>query len=203
MAWLSILGLYRLDPNILAPMMDNVPVALDPMQLQYDILSECAELEILFPHVDTFKHILGAWSSGKKFKWEKLYNTMTMDYNPINNYDRSEEWDDTNTNTHNTTNTTATNTTTNASTEQKVSAYNVSTYQPDNIATSSGTGTQQATNTDSGTNNSTNKRKGRAYGNIGVTTTQQMIAQERDIADFDIYSIIVDDFKNRFCILVY
>ena len=42
-----------------------------------------------------------------------------------------------------------------------------------------------------------------AHGNIGVTTTQQLIKEEREIALFNIYDIIIEDFKKRFCLLVY
>ena len=40
----------------------------------------------------------------------------------------------------------------------------------------------------------------RAHGNIGVTTTQEMIKQEREISRFNIYDFIIEDFKMRFCI---
>lgn len=43
----------------------------------------------------------------------------------------------------------------------------------------------------------------RAHGNIGVTTTQEMIKQQREIETFNLYDIIIDDFRMRFCILVY
>lgn len=42
-----------------------------------------------------------------------------------------------------------------------------------------------------------------AKGNIGTTTTQKMIQEEREIALFDISEFIADDFKGEFCILVY
>ena len=48
-----------------------------------------------------------------------------------------------------------------------------------------------------------NDVKGYNSGNIGVTTTQQMIKEEREIADFNVIARIVDDFKMRFCLLVY
>lgn len=41
-----------------------------------------------------------------------------------------------------------------------------------------------------------------AHGNIGVTT-QQLIQEEREIARFNLYDIIIEDFKQRFCVLVY
>lgn len=43
----------------------------------------------------------------------------------------------------------------------------------------------------------------RIHGNIGVTTTQQMLQQEREIDTFNIYDIIIESFKARFCLLVY
>lgn len=41
------------------------------------------------------------------------------------------------------------------------------------------------------------------YGNIGVTTTMQMIREQREIVEFNVYQKIIDDFKHRFCILIY
>ena len=42
-----------------------------------------------------------------------------------------------------------------------------------------------------------------AHGNIGITTTQKLIREQRDIELFNMYDIIIEDFKMRFCILVY
>lgn len=42
-----------------------------------------------------------------------------------------------------------------------------------------------------------------SHGNIGVTTTQKLIKEQRQIDRFNIYDIIVESFKARFCILVY
>ena len=69
----------------------------------------------------------------------------------------------------------------------KVSAFNSSTF------------------VDSGQvkNDGTVERWRQEHGNIGVTTTQQMIKEEVDVADINIYQIIIDDFKQRFCIMVY
>lgn len=46
-------------------------------------------------------------------------------------------------------------------------------------------------------------REGYARGNIGVTTTQQMIEEERMVSQFNIIDHIIDNFKRRFCLLVY
>ena len=41
------------------------------------------------------------------------------------------------------------------------------------------------------------------YGNIGLTTTQSLISAERDLVKFNIYDLIIDSFKARFCLLLY
>lgn len=41
------------------------------------------------------------------------------------------------------------------------------------------------------------------YGNIGVMSTQEMIERERAVDQFNIYQKIVEDFKNRFCLMIY
>ena len=42
-----------------------------------------------------------------------------------------------------------------------------------------------------------------AHGNIGITTTQKLIREEREVDLFNLYDIIIEEFKMRFCILVY
>lgn len=46
-------------------------------------------------------------------------------------------------------------------------------------------------------------REMRSHGNIGVTTTQQMIMQQRDIVKFNIYDYIVGQFKENFCVMIW
>lgn len=40
-------------------------------------------------------------------------------------------------------------------------------------------------------------------GNIGITTTQQMIKEQREVVELNLYDVIINDFKDRFCLLVY
>ena len=41
------------------------------------------------------------------------------------------------------------------------------------------------------------------HGNIGTVTTQQMIKEQREIVTFNFYDVMIRDFKERFCIMVY
>ena len=69
----------------------------------------------------------------------------------------------------------------------------------------SGTDSTKTSGTDKNIESHSGKiiRDGRMYGNIGVTSSQDLINQEREIALFNIMEKIVDDFKMRFCLLIY
>lgn len=68
---------------------------------------------------------------------------------------------------------------------------------------SSGTDAFTSKETKDGTETGTVTRVREEHGNIGVTSTQQMIKEEREIALFSIYEQIADDIVKAFCILVY
>lgn len=84
-----------------------------------------------------------------------------------------------------------------------------------NTSTNNNSATDSGTITNSGNNSGTignnenntgtigNEYNSREYGNIGVTTTQQMIKQERDIDKFNIIDYIINSFKQRFCIQIW
>lgn len=79
----------------------------------------------------------------------------------------------------------------------------------DNTITDSGsnsvteTGENSNTTTGSETGTIGNNLTRIEQGNIGVTTTQQMIEAERQLVKFNIYDVIIDSFKQRFCLLLY
>ena len=63
--------------------------------------------------------------------------------------------------------------------------------------TDTDTGTIKHDTSDTGTITTTRT------GNIGVTSTQSLIKEQRDVVQFNIMDYIINDFKNRFCLLVY
>lgn len=68
---------------------------------------------------------------------------------------------------------------------------------------SSGSGSEESESNFSEERESEVVHKIRAYGNIGVTTNQQMLEEERKSALFDVAHFMVDDFKKEFCIMIY
>lgn len=74
----------------------------------------------------------------------------------------------------------------------------------DTIDTTHNTVTNDLTEHEEHNDIDTTERSLRAYGNIGVTSSQDMVNQELDlIPRLDIYKIITDDFIDAFCIGIY
>ncbi len=197
MALLSVMGLYLFDDSVFDVM--EVPDGVDHDAVVAAILTECAELEILLPDPDVFKTSLGFWSRSQLPIWTKLYNTTNLEYNPIWNKDGTvtetrnlARSDNESRNLANSAETDAVG---------QVSAFNSNAWQNADHQTMSGSGTDTGTVNRSGTDTGTVTR--RETGNIGVTTTQQMIKEERDISTFNIYDYIVQAFKYMYCLGVY
>ena len=80
---------------------------------------------------------------------------------------------------------------------ETVSGTTSSSEENDSTSTLSSTESNTASNTGS------NTRTGRTHGNIGVTTSQQMLQSELDIAAWNLYKHITDLFQDEFCVAVY
>lgn len=118
---------------------------------------------------------MGDFLAGKEYELNGLYASTQFDYNPISNYDMSESSRDEDR-----------ATTSGDSTESSTSFD--STTQKDTGKTVS-----------SGTASNTNIHTLQRSGNIGVTTSQQMIDQERGILTFDFVQYVADLINNNFC----
>ena len=206
-ATISIIGLYNYDPTIFDNL--HVPTAMetDKQTVIDNILMDCAEFEILYADSDFMKFAIDKWSAVLKPIWEHLYETTQYEYDPISNYDRTEKWtDDDNRKITNDRTADLKDELTNGLTNtQAQNSYENAGMVDALKSTNSGKDTTTHTGTDKYTEQHSGKvtRDGHAYGNIGVTTTQEMITQEREIAVFSVINTIVSDFKMRFCLMIY
>lgn len=218
-ATMSVMGLYEWDSTLFDLL--SIPEGLNKDNVVNSLLAEVSDLEVLYPNPVVMKNLIGIWSASCQYKWQHLYNTMLLEYNPIDNYDRTEtrsltsQGSGTNTTGGSDTITEGGSDTAsgNATTLEKVAGFNSASPSLVDKGEQTGqhTGTTQygkTIDTDYGkTGTDTFSRSDsetiRARGNIGVTTTQQMIESEREVADFNMYDIIINEFKQRFCLLVY
>lgn len=207
----SYLGLYNYDSTIFDDFALPNSVASRKAEFVDEILSELGQLEALYPNAEVFKRILKAWSNTRLTEWQRVEAALTAEYNPIHNFDRNEDYSDTNTEKEtgksNSTSSTESNANgTNENTESET-AFNTESFK--NRTKNAGTDT--ASSTASATNESNNtvtretkvEHTAHLYGNIGVTTSQQMINEELAMRRGDLESYIIDDFKHRFCVMVY
>ena len=185
-ATLTILGLYNYDTSIFENLV--VPEGVDAATAINSICMDNADLEILYPEPDTMKFLIGLWSSRMLPVWTRVLTAITEEYNPLENYNRTETWKQTDTG--------ESSAKSGSTVVHKVAGYN------DNAMATSG----QTEENSSGSGNSklVADRTSNVSGNIGVTTSQQMLNQELDIAPrTDIYKYISESFKTRFCLMVY
>lgn len=175
---MSIWGLWTWNPRIFDTM--AVPSGVDRKKLVDALVTDLAELEVLYPDASFMQRAIKTWSEKELPTWQRIATAAASEYNPIENYDRMEEWSDTGT----------------SSGESHSTDKNVG-Y---NVADPSVAGATDGTTSGS----SSSSHTGRTHGNIGVTTSQQMLEQELDVAPkLNVYNYIIDSFRKRFCLLVY
>lgn len=163
------------------------------------ITDRCVELMPYYSQPDLFKRMSDTWFRKHYENFKSIWDVLHMEYNPIENYDRSEtrkkDYND------DRTGNVTSGTTTSSNTENKVSAYNSSTYQPD--SENSTDVKTDSTSNEKGNSNGTENETSRIHGNIGVTTTQQMINQELELRKINIYEMIAELYESEFFIRCY
>lgn len=175
---MSIFGLAQWDPTIFDLM--ELPASVNHDNLVNALVLDLAELEVLYPDPDFMRQAIGTWSAKELPTWERIAAAAEAEYDPIENYDRTEEWTDSGTSSGTSHNT------------DTIMGYNATTQSPASGSDGSSSGSASSTHT------------GRTHGNIGVTTSQQMLEQELTVAPkLNVYDYIIDSFRKRFCLLVY
>ena len=180
-AQVSLWGMYQAEPTILDGL--ALPSGMDADVMKQNLLLETESMEILYPSAPFLKAAITVWSAERLEVWQKLYETTQLQYEPLENYDRQEE-----SNSSNASASSGSTTVTNSAT-----AYNSNTFA--DTAKSNTAGSNQG--------NSSGTFRSRVHGNIGVTTSQQMLTAQREVVQFCMTQYIIDDFISRFCLGVY
>lgn len=90
---LSIVAMTEYDPTIWNDF--SVPTDLDADVAKDAILFDCAELELLYSDPALLKYMIKNWVKAEKPIWQKLADTLDLQYNPIYNLDVT--WEETRT----------------------------------------------------------------------------------------------------------
>lgn len=167
----------------------TLPSGMDKTTVVNQIMLDNGLLEVVYPEHDLLKGIIKAHFLARQVDYQRLWDAVSQTYNPLYNLDRKNTLTEKTKRTDN-----ATGTTTNSN-ENKVSAFDSSTYQPSEKLTGN-------TNTNTETQGQdVHTLESHEEGSIGVITPQDMLRREFDIRkDWNIYKFISMDFRDNFMI---
>lgn len=227
---MTMIGLYNYD-NTLFDLL-TLPGGIEKEDFINSFLLKYGECPVIYPQWEFMQFALGVWGKKWYHSIERIILAFTEDYNPLHNFDRHEQYTDTEdidrataaqaagtAETDSESSENSSNTEDNTiSTENTISAYNANTYQPDNksdttedrseTGTRSATGSVSESNTlnQSGTDNTDRELQhtGHLYGNIGVTESTTMLMHEKELREnYSIIDIVCDMLYREICIYVY
>ena len=171
------------------------PPDIDRDSLIKRILLRAGEFECVYSNPDFMIGAVGTWATSFYHTFDKWIKALNTEYNPLENYNRTEIWDDkadSTTKAENHSGTSGTDTT-------KVSAYDAADFvNKDQVSSSSNTNSNGSNVLDG-----KNHHEGHLFGNIGITTSQQMLEAELDVAKFNLQDQIADLFIKEFCVCLY
>lgn len=200
-ATMSVMGMYKYYPRLFSQL--KIPTGLKPELFINRLCYETAGLEVLFSSPPIFENVIGLWCDTNIDRWQKIYDTTQLDYNPIENYDRQEEWED-NSKTASTVDSHDTGTGKNSAKDtQRKAAFDAGSMVDSDSGENSSESESTQTGHSAGESTEQSTHKARIHGNIGVTTSQQMIEEERKVLEFNMYSYLIQEFKEQFLLLVY
>ena len=179
-AKMTLIGFYNALEDS-SPLFEGLtlPTGIDKDLFINSLLLDSGEFEVLYDDPDFFKNAISIWGRKWYRTFDKWFNALSISYDPLNNYDRTETW------------TTNTDSTSNSMSTANRSSYDSAALQP-----------YTSTN-DSGTFDGREFRTGRAYGNIGVTTSQQMLEAELNLQEWNLYQHMIDLFKTELLMPIY
>ena len=187
-----------------------------------NILLECAELEVLYPDPDYMKLAIGTWSTKRLYTWQRIADVLFRKYDPFVNINRH-EWrttkEDRDLAKSETRDLAGSETRDLAGTNDSTVTGNVNAFndssangvQRDKVTTdqdTTDTGSIDTTDTgtvdytDTGTVTTTDDYH--IEGDSAIRDAQDIIRLETEqrLAN-DLIDIIIEDFKKRFCLMVY
>ena len=190
----SYAALYYVQPDIFDGL--QLPTQLNAADVKQLILLDTMELEALYPDPDVIKEAVGIWSRNRVHSWQKIADALYKNYDPFVNFTRDESRTITeNRDLYGS----ATNSGKDTS-ENSGKAYDSGTYTgrtKDEL-----THGKKVNTTDTG--RVTTEEYYHSQGDSAMYTPTDIAAKETKLRiDNDIISIIVREFIERFCLMVY
>ena len=199
---LTTIGLYNYYPSLFDEL--TFPAGIDRDTAINAILERSGEFEVLYSNPEFFKFLIGVWSKKHAWTFERYVQLYETQYNPLDNYDRHEEYEDNRANKNTNIARGNTNTTGSRDDERKVSAFDSSVYEPSNKDIESSSTNSNTSGITNSAGEETLKHDAHLWGNIGVTSAMELFeAQQKLLNTYNMYDEIAGLFIDEFCVLVY
>lgn len=196
--YISLLSMYLYDNSLF----DNIelPKELNKETFINNLLLECSELEVVYTDYNFLKSALTFWSKSRIHTWERMADVLYANYDPFISMERTEVRDISNTHSDTRKNTTQENS--NGQADTYTNAWDTS------EDTKRETLKNKADNTATGNEDTSGKYNTKetfnSKGDSALYTKQEILKQEMEARDkFNLYNYIINDFKKKFCLLVY
>lgn len=221
---ITLIGLERfLEPNSVFDELD-LPEGIDKTTLIGTILLRCQEFELLYPDPEFMTAAVKIWGMKNYWTFNKWITLINKQYDPLYNKDYYETIQDNHEGAASSSGSTSQTddytridnlkTETDNTDTHSEKAYNsgssfVETSKDVLDGEVNQTGSQRnAGNTSSSGSTSSNDsyvntHNYHGFGNIGITSAQELFQRESEVARFNLYEQIADLFCQEFCIMVY
>lgn len=230
----TLAELYADDPQLFSGL--SLPTGMDGSVARGVILQELGDLQTVFPRAADCKSYITIWCAAHAAAWQRMYDALAAEYDPIHNYDRTdtETEDVSGSGSESTSGSEAESITdlqsssftgetqaggTDTTTGSKM-GFNSSVWVPADqtetahgannssasATTGSGSQTRDSDKSESKEHSSaeTRSRTLHSEGNIGVTTSQQMVTAELELRQkWTMYGIVCEAFKHDLCVGVW
>ena len=96
LAKITLWGMYEHGVDIQDDLFKNwiLPSDMDADLLRDNILLKGAEFEVVYANFPFMQNAIKIWSEKHYHTFERWLKALAIDYNPLENYDRMEEWQD-------------------------------------------------------------------------------------------------------------
>ena len=172
---------------------------LDSDILVDTILLRCGNQFTYFQNEKMLRKAINNFFKKYYVSFDRMAYALEIDYNPLENYNRTDDYSKT-TDASSTSNIKS-ESEANGTREDKVSAYNESTYQPKQYVDSDNSSSD--TQDSESTNKVEEEYQLKSHGNIGVTTNQKMANDELKLREQNIYDKIAEMFEHDIMLQVY
>ena len=201
-ATMTLIGLNNYLQYFERDLFENLyfPEGIDRDYAIQNIMLFCGDNELLYPDAEFMVNAIKLWA----VKWERTFTkwieALSIEYAPLENYDRQEAWSDSTSTSESNSASASDSSTGSTSMNNDGSAFNASTLQDDTASLSNTATHASSISGATSDKDELSLHQGRVHGNIGVTTSQQMLQAELDISRFNIYDEIAIIFCREFCL---